>query len=425
MILRGEPSGSPQGPASSASTAAYQVDAATSAEFLAIVDAHGFSARLVLLDAQDRVLIQSNGLSPSDPDGSIDEYLPAGDYTLVIQLAPGAGAYSLTATMEPQSDPFQPLPVGTSPDSIAAGDFTGDNRLDLAVANSQDNTVSVLLGNGDGTFQPQVTYAVGTSPDAIAVGDFNGDGRTDLAVANQYNNTVSVLLGNGDGTFQPQITYAVGNEPDAIVAGDFNGDGRTDLAVVSQGSWPNYQGTVSVLLGNGDGTFQPQVTYAVGASPDAIVAGDFNGDGRIDLAVANENDDTVSVLLGNGDGTFQPQVTYAVGRDPAAIVSGDFTGDGRADLAVVNVAWFYQSNDTVSVLLGNGDGTFQPQVTYTVGHVSAAIAEGDFTGDGHTDLAVTNEGTILSRCCWATATGPFRPRSLTRCGNSPYRIVCG
>ena len=122
---------------------------------------------------------------------------------------------------------------------------------------------------------------------------------------------------------------------------------------------------MSVLLGNGDGTFQPQVTYAVGSDPGDIVAGDFTGDGHIDLAVANSGDNTVSVLLGNGDGTFQPQVTYTVGSDPDAIVAGDFTGDGHIDLAVAN-----SGDNTVSVLLGNGHGTFQPQVTYAVGSVS-------------------------------------------------------
>ena len=161
-----------------------------------------------------------------------------------------------------------------------------------------------------------------------------------------------MLLGNGDGTFQPQVKYAVGSYPDAIVAGDFTGDGRLDLAVVDART----DGTVSVLLGNGDGTFQPQVTYAVGTDPSAIVTSDFTGDGKLDLAVTYVNGpaDTVSVLLGNGDGTFQPQVTYAVGNDPNAIVAGDFNGDGRLDLAVAD-----EFPTTVSVLLGNGDGTFQ------------------------------------------------------------------
>ena len=148
----------------------------------------------------------------------------------------------------------------------------------------------------------------GTAPYALVAGDFNGDGRTDLAVANIGSNDVSVLLGNGDGTFQDQVRYAAGDEPFALVAGDFNGDGRTDLAVANAGS-----NDVSVLLGNGDGTFQDQVRYAAGDEPFALVAGDFNGDGRTDLAVANYDSGDVSVLLGNGDGTFQDQVRYAAG----------------------------------------------------------------------------------------------------------------
>ena len=283
--------------------------------------------------------------------------------------------------------------MGNGPISLVAGDFTGDGHTDLAVANQASDDVSVLLGNGDGTFQAPVTYgvennpSVGDIPSAIVAGNFTGDGRTDLAVANQNSNDVSVLFGNGDGTFQNQVTNAVGSDPVALVTGDFNGDGRTDLAVANAGS-----DDVSVLLGNGNGTFQNQVTYAVGSEPVALVTGDFNGDGCTDLAVANSVDNTVSVLLGNGNGTFQNQVTYAVGIDPTAIVAGDFTGDGRTDLAVADAGgWDLQGNphpSGVSVLLGNGDGTFQPQVQYATVTYPDAIVAGDFTGDGHTDLAV-------------------------------------
>src|SRR2546422_886081 len=147
------------------------------------------------------------------------------------------------------------FPVGTHPQSVAVGDFNGDGRPDLAVANFGSNTVSVLLGIGDGSFQPARTFAAGTSPLSVAVGDFNGDGRPDLAVANFGSNTVSVLLGIGDGTFQPALTFAAGTQPVFVAVGDLNGDGRPDLAVANTGS-----DNVSVLLGIGDGTFQPALT---------------------------------------------------------------------------------------------------------------------------------------------------------------------
>src|SRR5271157_1999499 len=289
------------------------------------------------------------------------------------------------------------LPVGNVPEGIASGDFNGDGIADLAVTNSGDNTVSVLLGNGDGTFNAQQTYPVGGEPAGIAVGDFNGDGIADLAVPNASDNNVSVLLGNADGTFpQQNPTYGAGVMPFDIAVADFNGDGIADLAVTNSG-----EGTVSVLLGlgNGDGTFpQENPTYKVGMDPIGIAVADFNGDGCPDLAVTNLGDNTVSVLLGNVvnqecDGTFQPQQTYPAGVAPYGIAIADFNGDGIADLAVTNT-----TAATVSVLLGEGDGTFPQQnpPTYGVGEEPAGIAVADFNGDGFADLAVTSrkDGTI-------------------------------
>ncbi len=190
-----------------------------------------------------------------------------------------------------------------------AGDFNGDGHTDLAFL--AEETASVLFGNGDGTFRPAVDDAMPGGATAIAVGDFNSDGQVDLAIATDSNNyspgSVLVLLNHGDGTFfQGGLINPAGVGPDAILAGDFNGDGRTDLAVSNELS-----NSVSILLGNGDGTFQPALQYAVGSFPGAIVAGDFNGDGRLDLAVSGS--DGVQVLLGNGNGTFQPATTVAGG----------------------------------------------------------------------------------------------------------------
>ena len=451
----------------------FQISPTTDGRLIAQVHAPGGATRLTLMDSQGQVLLTSDGQSPTNQDDQIELYVSAGTDFLEVQNLGGSGTYVLTTSLTPSAPPLQPIPINpdgsvpSEPYDIVTGDFTGDGRTDLAVANYGSNDVSIFLGNGDGTFQNPVTYAVGSDPVALVTGDFTGDGRTDLAVANEGSfdsdgklipgtGDVSVLLGNGDGTFQTQNTYAVGSYPVAIVAGDFTGDGRTDLAVA------NFDDNdVSILLGNGDGTFQNQKTYAAGSFPRALVTGDFTGDGRTDLAVANYRSKDVSILLGNGDGTFQNQVTYAVGSYPIALVTGDFTGDGRTDLAVANSG--SDSND-VSILLGNGDGTFQNQVTYAVGSFPVAIVSGDFTGDGRTDLAVANSGdndvSILlgngdgtfqnqvtyevgslsrrprdgglhrrrphrprrrqlrtpttCRSCWATATAPSSPRSLTR-----------
>ena len=270
-------------------SAAYPIDLTAAGLFLAVANDAGGPVRLVLADAQGRVLVTSNGLASGASPAVINEDLQAGSYTLEVFDLGAAGAWTLTMIGTPSSVPFQPAtlePAGASSsstgiaDPMATGDFNGDGKLDLAVIGADSNDVAVLLGNGDGTFQPPVLYAAGSDLSSIVAGDFNGDGKLDLAVTDSGTNEVSILLGNGDGTFQPPITDAVGSGPDAMVAGDFNGDGKLDLAVADGGS-----NQVSVLLGNGDGTFQAGEQLAVGFDPDGIVAGDFNSDGHLDLAV--------------------------------------------------------------------------------------------------------------------------------------------
>jgi hypothetical protein len=306
-----------------------------------------------------------------------------------------------------------PYAVAASPISIAIGDLNGDGFPDMAVVNSGSNTVSVLLGNGDGTFQTQVAYATGTNPYCVAVGDFNADGKLDLAVANNNSGTVSVLLGNGDGTFQTQATYTVAVGADSVAVGDFNNDGKADLVVARYN-----QAEVSVLLGRGDGTFQPQVTYAAGIHPYSAVIADFNGNGTLDLVVANSGSSDVSVLLGNGDGTFQPQVTYATGSNPQVVVVADLNGDGKPDLVVANF-----SSNTVSVLVGNGDGTFQGQVTYAVGTGPESLAVGDFNNDASADLIVGNLNSNTASMLRGNGNGTFLPQVTFATGANPHAVA--
>ena len=279
-----------------------------------------------------------------------------------------------------RSAPYPDL--GVNPLSVVAGDFNGDGIPDLAVTDNYyaySSGVTILLGNGDGTFKTKSTPSVGANPYEIEVGDFNGDGVPDLAVVNagsccDYVGTVSILLGNGDGTFTPKSTF---RGYTTVAMGDFNGDGILDL-VTANGS----DNTVTVLLGNGDGTFAVKSHPSV--HPGVMGVGDFNGDGIPDLAVVNNLDGTVTALLGNGDGTFTAKSTTSVGSGPLSIVVADFTGDGVPDLATAN------SDNTVSILLGKGDGTFTTKSTPNVGSISYGMAVGDFNGDGIPDLVVAN-----------------------------------
>ena len=318
----------------------------------------------------------SVAVSDFNGDGKADLVTPNfGGNNVSILLGNGDGTFRAPVNYATSGGPFW----------VAVADLNGDGRIDLAVANST-GVVSVLLGNGDGTFQAAVNYPAGSGSNYVAVGDFNSDGNVDLAVSNPRDNDVSVLLGNGDGSFRPAVNYAAGSGPVSVAVGDFDGNGAFDLAVANSGS-----NNVSLLLGNGNGTFQAPVNFPAGTNPLLIVAADFNGDGIADMAAANSGSNTISVLLSvlldNGDETFQAAVNYpVVGLGPGSIAVSDFNGDGKADLVVGNL-----SSPNGSVLFGNGDGTFQPAASYSA-NSTRAVAAGDFNGDGRADLAEVNSG---------------------------------
>jgi hypothetical protein len=309
-----------------------------------------------------------------------------------ILLGDGAGGFPLPSG----SNTYAEFPVGRSPLGAAAGDFDGDGNLDLAVANFRDDTVTILMGHGDGTFTAGSPIPVGDGPIFIAVGNFNDstDGFLDLAVANHGSDNVSILLGNGDGTFtSPGSPIQVGDQPVSIAVGNFNSDvdSHPDLAVT------NFtQKSVSILLGDGSGGFSVAPNCdtglldicTVGTQPVSIVTGDFDNDGVADLAVANESTKNVSILLGNAvttAGLFKVAQNFKLDKIPVSLTVADFNGDGALDLAAAHFP-----GKLLSVILGNGNGTFGKPKTFNTVAGGFAITNGDFDGDSKPDLAVIN-----------------------------------
>jgi hypothetical protein len=308
-------------------------------------------------------------------------------------------------------------PVGIHPYGVSTGDFNGDHITDLVVTNVGSDSVSVLLGKGDGSFVPAVSYTVGQFPQAVAVGDFNGDRKPDLAFANYGSGTLSVLIGNGDGTFEPAANLIVDQSPTSVAVADLDGDGLQDLAVASFGD-PNVcnSGTVSVLLGKGDGSFQSAMDYGAGSCPRSVTAGDFNRDGHLDLVTQT------SILLGNGDGTFQPAASYPTGPIPGFNVAvGDFNGDRKLDLAET-----YRVNPFVrgvQIVLGNGDGTFRLGAKYELLDVWAARVEvADFDRDGKVDIATTGLNLSTAGILRGNGDGTFQTSLILDVGSKPVAI---
>lgn len=304
----------------------------------------------------------------------------AGSNSMSVLIGNGNGGFAAPVTYG----------TGAEPKNIALGDVNNDGKVDAVTANQGSNNVSVLLGNGNGTFGAKTDFAACAGAHEPTLARLNADANLDIACAGWGASEIRVLLGNGNGTFQPATAYAAGANPHSIVAGFFNADTSMDLAVANNGS-----SNISVFLGNGNGTFQAAVNYGAGAGPHQIRAGDLNGDTRLDLVTVNNNSNNASVLLGNGNGTFQAAVNYGTGLTPKGVAIADVNADGKLDVLTANIRDNYPTlvnpgGDSVSVLLGNGNGTFQAKTDYTVGQGSFAVAAGLLNADAGLDIVTAN-----------------------------------
>jgi hypothetical protein len=296
------------------------------------------------------------------------------------------GAHSPAGSAPLFAAPFMSFDVAGSAGAFAVADINGDGHPDVVMTNTAGATVSVLLGNGDGTFQPALTINGGAATNSVAIGDFNSDGHADVVVSHTggpLSDSITVLIGHGDGTFEPAVQYASGIATSQVIIGDFDGDGHPDLAAAVN---PGPTGGAAILLGNGDGSFRPPVLYSTGALASAIAASDLNGDGSIDLALIGKHpapmtDGAVSVLLNQGDGTFVAGAGRQTNVPYTTIRLADLNSDGRVDAVVASSS----SASGVATLLGGGDGSFAAPVAYPVG-LTNCIAVADVNGDGAPDV---------------------------------------
>ena len=285
-------------------------------------------------------------------------------------------------------DPASRIKTEASPRYVTTGDFNKDGRLDLAITESLIDNVVVYLGTANG-FGAPAGYAVGKAPMAVTTVDLNADGKLDLVAANTTDDSISVLLGKGDGTFNASVATKVGDLPSNFASGDYNADGKLDLAVSNQ------QGnSVTVLIGKGDGSFvdMPTSYPSGGSGVYDVTRADLNGDTKLDLIATNSGGGTVGILLGKGDGTFDAAKAVTAGDTPRGVRSADFNGDMKADLAVVGF------DGHVRVLLGNGDGTVAAPVQYnvSVANYARSIHIGNFNGDTKADLLLGGGSTFGS-----------------------------
>jgi hypothetical protein len=313
--------------------------------------------------------------------------------SLCFALLAGWALLSACSKSDPYVPPdpfyyFASYPVGKNPTTVTPADFNRDQITDLVTTNISSNTISVLFGNGDGTFRDQIQVRVCQEPRSLAINDFNGDGQLDLALACSGSDQISILYGRANGKFEEGPQYPVHRTPVSVASEDVNGDGHPDLAVALRND------KVKIFLGSPNGEFRPGVQYEYGDTPTSVALKDLNQDGKPDLIVTNGGPmlSAVSVWIGNGDGTFRDPKDYKTGRRPLGVSFADFNNDRMVDLLVIN-----GEGDSFTTFLGNGNATFQP------GKDSGADASPnfgmarDFDGDHIADVAIVNlQSTDLS-----------------------------
>jgi len=351
-------------------------------------------------------------------------------YYAQILIAPALFLAAVPALSAPVFEPAASFGAGVTPHAVRIGDVNRDGKPDLLVVDARGgtgSTVSVLLGYGDGSFKPKRDYAVApdSRPKSLKLADINRDGALDFVTANQKGSNFTVRLGNGDGTFRPPASYPTVAKAHEADVGEINNDGKVDLVVVGWGV-----AEVALRLGDGKGGFGNERRFPAGANPHSVIIGDFNGDRYNDIAVGNHGAANVSVLLNNRVGGFRAQVLYATASGNHSIRAADIDADGDLDIVGAN-----DNANAVSVLLGNGNGTFKPYVRYTTGITPKSVALADVDGDLKTDIitanitrnypTVTNPGRDTVSVLPGNGNGTFKPRIDYRVGQGPFSVDAG